>query len=94
MNIRYKVRGIAVQFNGENYEELYNLLKLQDRSHYENLEAYKAEALSRNNRPTIKYAGQEWLVIETGYYFVSIDGVDIVVNEQDFNENFETYEQS
>lgn len=94
MNIRYKVKGIAVQFNGENYEELYNLLKPQHRSHYENLEAYKAEALSRNNMPSIRYAGQEWLVMAVGHYFVSIDGVDIVVNEQDFNENFETYEQS
>ena len=92
MNIRYKVSGIAVKFNGENYEELYNLLNSQDRSHYENLEAYKAGALSRNNRPAIKLAGQEWLIIETGQYFVSIDGVDIVVNEQDFNENFESYE--
>lgn len=92
MNIRYKVSGIAVKFNGENYEELYNLLNSQDRSHYENLEAYKAGALSRDNRPAIKLAGQEWLIIETGQYFVSIDGVDIVVNEQDFNENFESYE--
>ena len=92
MNIRYKVNGIAVKFDGENYEELYNLLDSQDRLHYENLEAYKAEALSRNNRPAIKLVGQEWLVIEAGQYFVSIDGVDIVVNEQDFNENFESYE--
>lgn len=92
MNIRYKVNGIAVKFNGENYEELYNLLNSQDRLHYENLEAYKAEALSRNNRPAVRLAGQEWLIIETGQYFVSIDGVDIAVNEQDFNENFESYE--
>lgn len=92
MNIRYKVNGIAVKFDGENYEELYNLLNAQDRSYYENLEAYKAEALSRNNKPAIRLAGQEWLIIETGQYFVSIDEVDIVVNEQDFNENFESYE--
>lgn len=92
MNIRYKVSGIAVKFDGENYEELYNLLDSQDRYHYENLEAYKAEALSRNNRPAVRLASQEWLIIETGQYFVSIDGVDIVVNEQDFNENFESYE--
>lgn len=92
MNIRYKVNGIAVKFDGENYEELYNLLTTHDRSYYENLEAYKAEALSRNNRPAVRLAGQEWLLIETGQYFVSIDGVDIVVNEQDFNENFESYE--
>lgn len=92
MNIRYKVSGIAVKFDGENYEELYNLLTAHDRSHYENLEAYKAGALSRNNKPAIKLVGQEWLIIETGQYFVSIDGVDIIVNEQDFNENFESYE--
>lgn len=92
MNIRYKTSGVAVKFDGENYEELYNLLTTHDRSYYENLEAYKAGAILRNNKPVIKLVGQEWLVIETGQYFVSIDGVDIIVDEQDFNENFESYE--
>ena len=92
MNIRYKVSGIAVKFDGENYEELFNLLKPTDRSRFTTLEAYKTDAEDRANRPLIKYAGDEWLTIQAGQYFVSIDGVDIITTETDFNADFEIYE--
>lgn len=92
MNIRYKANGIAVKFDGENYEELFNLLKPIDRSRFTTLEAYKEDAEARANRPLIKYAENEWLTIQAGEYFVSIDEVDIITTETTFNGNFEIYE--
>lgn len=95
MNIRYKAKGIAFHFTLDNLPNIQNIPELWEpiRERFNTLEEYIQDVTTRHSG-LIKAAGTDWLVIPFNHYFVSIEGIDLILSEQDFKELFEEAEEA
>lgn len=95
MNIRYKAKGIAFHFTLDNLPNIQNIPELWEpiRERFNTLEEYIQDVRTRN-LGLIKSASTGWLIINLGSYFVSIEGIDLIVSESDFNQLFEEVEET
>jgi len=95
MNIRYKVKGIAFHFTLDNLPNIRNIQELWEpiRERFGTLEEYIQDATARHSG-LIRMANTNWLNIAFGNYFVSIEGIDLVLSANDFNQLFEEAEET
>ena len=95
MNIRYKAKGVGFHFTLENLPNIQNIPQLWGpiSERFNTLEEYVLDATTRH-QGLIRMAGTNWLVVPFDHYFVSIEGIDLVLTEQGFNEMFEEEEEA
>ncbi len=88
MNIQYKQRGIAVKFDGNNWEEFAAIPEIR-RNIEERFSTVESWINTCNGVPLVRLAEHQWLRVNNGQYFISIEDLDLVMNEEEFNNLFE-----
>lgn len=101
MNIRYKIRGKAIKFDGTNYQELVDAFDYESfmLRRFGSLEGYIQDAIDRGGEDNPKAAVynrkvEEWYVVSKNMYFVEFGDHTYTMKEEDFNNNFEEDEQT
>lgn len=98
MNIRYKIKGSAVKFDGTNFSELLGLPNMMENlterfGELDILQIYTQDAKERGSEespvPIVKCYGNMWLALPVNSYIVCIENIDIIMNEDSFNSLFE-----
>lgn len=96
MNIRYKQKGIALKFTGDNFNEFLEeipYLKTRVEADFSSVEQWIEQ--SKNSKAILlRHAENVWILINEGFYFVSIEGLDLAVSEENFKEDFEEIEET
>lgn len=98
MNIRYKIKGSAVKFDGTNFSELLGLPNMMENlterfGELDTLQIYTQDAKERGSEerpvPIVRCYGNMWLALPVNSYIVCIENIDIIMNEDSFNNLFE-----
>lgn len=96
MNIRYRQKGIALKFTGDNFdeflEEIPNLKSIVE-ADFSSVEQW-IEASKNSEGILLRNAENIWILVKKGLYFISIEGLDLAVSEENFKEDFEEIEET
>lgn len=96
MNIRYKQKGIALKFTGDNFdeflEEIPNLKSIVE-ADFSSVEQW-IEASKNSEGILLRHDEGVWILVKKGLYFISIEGLDLAVSEENFKEDFEEIEET
>lgn len=96
MNIRYKQKGIALKFTGDNFdeflEEIPNLKSIVE-ADFSSVEQW-IDASKNSDGILLRNAENIWILVREGLYFISIEGLDFAVSEENFKEDFEEIEET
>lgn len=96
MNIRYRQKGIALKFTGDNFdeflEEIPNLKSIVE-ADFSSVEQW-VEVSKNSEGILLRHDENIWILVREGLYFISIEGLDFAVSEENFKEDFEEIEET
>lgn len=96
MNIRYKQKGIALKFTGDNFDEFLKEIPNLERiveADFSSVEQW-INASKNSDGILLRHAEDVWILVKEGLYFISIEGLDLAVSEENFREDFEEIEET